>query len=333
MEEKFEDATAIHENEQKSILDSSSSMLQVMMNDPDPRFQNSQFLNFLGRIQKGEVVIEGKELRETKPDTDAMEKAWGEAEQVYQSNLASLDPALQEAKAKEAEATMKAQEAMEEKWEEKLKNYEEEYANQADFEKMLEERYMNVLQEMNFDLTEAWQASTDLEEQLVHGPTKEEYAFDPNNPYKEVPFPKQLALELINQGNNNQAILALEAHLQKQPTDAETWRILGRILQENDQDQKSIPCFNNCLKHDPNNLDCLLSLGVSCTNVLDEVKAMNYLKRWIMLNPKYRMEQVAGIIPENMVDLPSYKVEDIRNINEQLIGAFSEAAKMNNNDP
>ena len=32
---------------------------------------------------------------------------------------------------------------------------------------------------MNFDLTEAWQASTDLEEQLVHGDIKTEYQFNP----------------------------------------------------------------------------------------------------------------------------------------------------------
>lgn len=31
---------------------------------------------------------------------------------------------------------------------------------------------MNVLQEMNFDLTSAWQASTDLEEQLVYSDVK-----------------------------------------------------------------------------------------------------------------------------------------------------------------
>ena len=46
------------------------------MNDPDPRFQNSQFLHFLKRIQKGEVVIEGKEIKEVKPDTQTMENAW-----------------------------------------------------------------------------------------------------------------------------------------------------------------------------------------------------------------------------------------------------------------
>jgi len=43
-----------------------------MMNDADPRFQNSQFLHFLKRIQKGDLVIEGKELKEIKPDTESM---------------------------------------------------------------------------------------------------------------------------------------------------------------------------------------------------------------------------------------------------------------------
>ena len=96
---------------------------------------------------------------------------------------------------------------------------------------MLEERYMKVLEEMNFDLTEAWQASTDLEEQMVHGEVKTEYAFNPENPYLNAEFPKQIALDHINKGNNNQAILALEAHLQKHMEDGDSWRILGRILQ------------------------------------------------------------------------------------------------------
>ena len=60
MEKGFAEAKLSKEEEQKNILDSSSSMLEVMMNDPDPRFKNSQFLHFLKRIQKGDVVIEGK---------------------------------------------------------------------------------------------------------------------------------------------------------------------------------------------------------------------------------------------------------------------------------
>jgi peroxin-5 len=152
MEQGFSEAKLTYEDEQKNIMDSSSSMLETMMNDPDPRFQNSQFLHFLKRINKGEIKIEGKEIKEVQPDLQAMDKAWSEAELVHQSNLANLDPAFQDAKLKEAEETIKAQTMLEENWKEKLENYEQEYANQAEFEKMLEEKYMSVLQEMNLDL-------------------------------------------------------------------------------------------------------------------------------------------------------------------------------------
>ena len=46
-----------------------------------------------------------------------------------------------------------AKKLLEDTWQEKLENYEQEYANQADFEKLLEQKYMQVLGEMNFDLT------------------------------------------------------------------------------------------------------------------------------------------------------------------------------------
>ena len=39
-----------------------------------------------------------------------------------------------------------AQKKMEENWQNRLEDYEKEYANQAEFEKMLEERYMKVLE-------------------------------------------------------------------------------------------------------------------------------------------------------------------------------------------
>jgi hypothetical protein len=60
---------------------------------------------------------------------------------------------------------------------------------------------------------------------------------------------------------------------------------------------------------------------------------MNYLKRWIILNPKYKIQGIENIIPDDMVNLPSYKVEDIKNINNSLIKVFDDAAKMNPEDP
>lgn len=52
-----------------------------------------------------------------------------------------------------------------------------------------------------------------------------------------------------------------------------------------------------------------------------------------MLNPKYKMTGIDNIIPDSMINQPSYQVEDIKRVNDQLIKVFDDAAKMNPNDP
>jgi peroxin-5 len=47
----------------------------------------------------------------------------------------------------------------------------------------------------------------------------------------------------VHIGKNSEAILAFEAHLQKNISDANAWRIVGRLHQENDQDEKAVAAF------------------------------------------------------------------------------------------
>lgn len=124
-------------------------------------------------------------------------------------------------------------------------------------------------------------------------------------------MPVPLAMDFISKGRNNEAILALEAHLRKNENDSERWRVLGQILQENDQDQKSVPCFVNALRGDPKSLDSLLLLGVSCTNILDEVKAMNYLKHWMVNNPKY------GVLKPDVLNYPNSANDHPRRVRQR----------------
>lgn len=63
-------------------MNSTGQMLDVMLNDTDPRFQNSQFLGFLKRIRNKEVIIEGKEIREVSLNEAMMESAWKEGEKM-----------------------------------------------------------------------------------------------------------------------------------------------------------------------------------------------------------------------------------------------------------
>jgi peroxin-5 len=78
MNKQHEEISISKEDEQRSIMNSTNQMLDLMLNDTDPRFQNSQFLQFLKQIRNKEIVIEGKEIRETGSKEAAMERAWGE---------------------------------------------------------------------------------------------------------------------------------------------------------------------------------------------------------------------------------------------------------------
>lgn len=121
------------------------------------------------------------------------------------------------------------------------------------FEKLLDEQYMKVLKELesnpenmkefNDILADSWQKSTDLEEQLVYKDVSDVYTFSNQNPFMEVAKPLVASVDLIAQGKTREAILAMEAHLQRNEKDAQTWRILGRLHQENDQDQKAVSCL------------------------------------------------------------------------------------------
>jgi len=62
---------------------------------------------------------------------------------------------------------------------------------------------------MDLDLSEAWQGASDLEEQLVYGDFRDKYIWSEQNPYLDVAMPLAMAMEFINQGKNNEAILAL----------------------------------------------------------------------------------------------------------------------------
>jgi hypothetical protein len=48
---------------------------------------------------------------------------------------------------------------------------------------MMEEQYMEMMKEMNLDMTEAWKSAVDLEEELVHGNAADGYTYAKDNPY------------------------------------------------------------------------------------------------------------------------------------------------------
>lgn len=95
MEDKFEENKLAFEEEQARIKSATSNMLNIMSEDEDPRFKNSQFLNFIKRINQGELVISGQEITETKPD---LEGAWNASENINDMQTGNLENAFKKQK-------------------------------------------------------------------------------------------------------------------------------------------------------------------------------------------------------------------------------------------
>merc|ERR1712176_1256203 len=88
-------------------------------------------------------------------------------------------------------------------------------------------------------------------------------------------------MRLLREGRDREALLALEAEVTRNPEGSEGWRQLGQLYAELDQDVEAIQRLRRGHEVDPYNLDSLLALGVSCTNELDQLEALRYLRTWI----------------------------------------------------
>merc|ERR1719487_23826 len=114
-----------------------------------------------------------------------------------------------------------------------------------------------------------------------------ELQFASDNPYMTADSPLALAQQLIREGKDKEAMRALEAEVQKNPESSEGWRMLGQLYAEQDQDVEAIMCLRKGHEADPYNLDSLLALAVSCTNELDQLPALRYLRQWLQTNEEY----------------------------------------------
>merc|ERR1719463_739204 len=122
-----------------------------------------------------------------------------------------------------------------------------------------------------------------MEQMWMGGGTRAnaEYEFSKENKYLDADDPLALALQLLREGRDREALLALEAEVQRNPESSEGWRQLGQLYAELDQDVEAIQCLRKGHEVDPYNLESLLALGVSCTNELDQLPALRYLREWI----------------------------------------------------
>jgi len=107
------------------------------------------------------------------------------------------------------------------------------------------------------------------------------YQFSPENPFLEHPAPFDEGMKLYQHGSLNDAILAFEATVQQDTSNSDAWRWLGTAHADNDEDKQAIAALRSSLEADPENIEALLDAGVSYTNELVQVEALEHLRNWL----------------------------------------------------
>ncbi|KAG3109219.1 hypothetical protein PI125_g11129 [Phytophthora idaei] len=281
----------------------SSEMARTMSQNPDPKFQNSQFLTFMNQVSTGEVQIDEEKNEVVNGELKmegALEGAWEDTSDMH-SNRDLFDASWQQsgnasAAAMEnafSEAAAAHAHPLEGAWKEAGT------ANATGLDqawgdsKTAEEKIMDSAWGESDNLEAIWEKAmaevqtTDPFEDAWDNATNQDYTYKAENPFLDSSENFQKGVEFFKSGHLDDAILAFEAEVQQHPDNSEAWRMLGECHAENDEDKSAIICLERAVEEDPYNLSALLALGVSNVNELNPQGALKTLKAWVQHNPKF----------------------------------------------
>eukprot|EP00927_Polykrikos_kofoidii_P071398 TRINITY_DN67665_c0_g1_i1.p1 TRINITY_DN67665_c0_g1~~TRINITY_DN67665_c0_g1_i1.p1 ORF type:complete len:753 (-),score=198.67 TRINITY_DN67665_c0_g1_i1:83-2341(-) len=315
-EVKVEEAkTAEPVQDDNADLAQAAQMVEMLRNSGNPKFANSKFVNFIDAISKRDLQFKENTVVDRDGevvdwdslyDTEAATASSAEVKEL--GNLWQKSGGLEDGEA--------ALEAMEEAW----KNAGGLTDPTVEQIEAMMGSMMNGAGETDF--MEGLRPSWMDEMPAAREPT--EYSFQENNSYLEGPLDCLAeAQRLLREGRDREAMLALEAEVRRNPESSEGWRLLGQLYAEMDQDVEAIQCLRKGHEVDPYNLDSLLALGVSCTNELDRLPALRYLREWIENHEEHQV-LVAGLDPP-----PEYEMDEWR---AQVTMLFQQAAQANPHD-
>eukprot|EP00192_Tetraselmis_astigmatica_P006655 CAMPEP_0117683932 /NCGR_PEP_ID=MMETSP0804-20121206/20753_1 /TAXON_ID=1074897 /ORGANISM="Tetraselmis astigmatica, Strain CCMP880" /LENGTH=738 /DNA_ID=CAMNT_0005494737 /DNA_START=148 /DNA_END=2364 /DNA_ORIENTATION=+ len=235
----------------------SRQLAEVMAADSDPKFQNSKFLQFVSKMSRGELVMDGNKVVEKSPEQIGEE--WAQEFGSMGANWVQdfADSRLDDENYFDSWVDQFAQEGG---------------PKPSAFGDDWLEEYQNQMAKLNLeDFPEASQ--------------NYDYQFNPANPFTGDPNALAKARDLFQTGVLSEAALALEAVVQREPGNVEAWRLLGTVHAENDDDKQAINAMMQALKAGPEDPEVMLSLGVSHTNELDQPHALSRLTQWMLQHP------------------------------------------------
>ncbi|KND01115.1 uncharacterized protein SPPG_04205 [Spizellomyces punctatus DAOM BR117] len=292
----------------EALAQTAGMLLDAVENSANPKFRESKFLDFMKKLRDQEVSIEGnKVVEQTTPfnAADSWAQEFGASiksqnwEEEFSSQMGQAGPAQVSGQVN-GNPAMWAEEfsgKRESDWATEFggygpkledKNWTTEFERQQMERNWAEEFNKNMPADLDAEVFEdgywnAWDnnEAIDQHQGRALGGRYEEYEFTANNPYLDRETP-------VNYRNLTEAILVLEAAVQKDSTNANAWYELGIRQQENENDVAAIAALRAAVRQQPSLTDAWIGLSVSYTNESFREDAYDALESWLMNSDKYQ---------------------------------------------
>nr|AZL94273.1 peroxisomal biogenesis factor 5 [Cardiosporidium cionae] len=283
----YEESTRLKDASPSFDKDEARQLAEFLRKMNDPKVDRSEFLNFVDNFASGAIKFGDKKIHPPQ-ETSSSSPLTVEKENNIISSASewSVDGTM-----RELEAIWDRAKQNGEITEEEFQVFTSAFQGDAD-DDAIDSAWWNITERPQT------KASAPLEENWMteHG---NDYAHEflssaEDNPYREMNSLLTLVKEFLSQGKVQDAMLACEAEIQRNPESSEGWRLLGQMHADNEQDVEAIACLKRGHEVDPYNLDSLLALGVSLINELDAPEALRQLKMWIENNEDFQHIQGVG---------------------------------------
>ena len=276
----------------------SARLAATLAADPEGKFRNSQFLQFMSRMSRGELVAEGDGVTERRaaPNAgeDAVGNAWASeyaaarATGTADGSVGAADPSgwasefgARAASGARAAVAGPSGSSGAHRWADEFADLGGDWA--GEFQEMAARGEVD-----RWTHDSVWNAIGEESRALEQSAReRSRYEFVDPNPYLGRADAAAVGRDLFRRGVLSEAALALEAAVRADPASCEGWRLLSTVHAENDDDRRAIAAATKAHEADPTDLEALLSLGVSHTNELDAREAAGYMRAWLKHQPRF----------------------------------------------
>jgi peroxin-5 len=262
-----------------------SKLVASVEGETNPKFKESSFFQFMKKLSKQELSIEGNKLVEKAPisgENWASEFSQRQNNNNWASeftNNQTTNSWTQEFNGNTTSSSIpKNGERTHSDWATDFQKTDNQI-NDDDWVKnySLEESIDQTMADLQRD----WEKYKATSSGYLYN--YNDYEFSQNNPFLDMPN-----LSSMKGQNLAESILILEAKVQLDPNDAHAWYQLGTRQQENEQEPKAIAALRKASTLNPQILDSWLSLAVSYTNEFRRDDVYDVLESWFEHNSKYK---------------------------------------------